>query len=122
VIWEEERLEKVSEPSSETKVGLWQLCRMVKTYSAGSNDRLASHDMTKNGTGVQVLRYVGPMAITESRNMRRLMKRRTRSSKHSRSCSGRETPATNPSHASFTANLCVDFPVHRYMSTRVRGR
>lgn len=31
---ERERQEKVSEPSSETKVGLWQLCRMIKTHGA----------------------------------------------------------------------------------------
>lgn len=31
VTWEKERLE-ATEPSLETKVGLGQLCRMVKTY------------------------------------------------------------------------------------------
>ena len=121
VIREEERPEKVSGPNSETKVGSWPLCRRVKTNSARSSKGPASHDMSKGGTGVQVLRCVGPMAITESRKMRRLMRRGTRSSKHGRSCSGRKTPATNTRHASFTANLCINFPVH-CMSTRVRER
>lgn len=75
VIRVKERLEKVSEPSSETKVGLRQLCRMVRTYSVRSNERLASHDMTKSGVGVQVLRHVGPVAITKSHDVCRLMRR-----------------------------------------------
>lgn len=42
----------------------------------GSDERLASHDVTKGGSiSVQVLWYVDLMAITKSCNVRRSMRR-----------------------------------------------